>query len=102
MIYTELEYDNKTYEVRFSQAYIDLFKKYCTGGSYHTILYRLFGLLPQDFYHYIQQTYNASFAPSPYLKIYIKTQFVHKQDAINFAAEIERRIKYFIERGDLK
>lgn len=103
MIYTELDtYDNNTYYVRFSWAYIDLFKKYNTGGSYYNILYRLFGLLPQDFYHYLNKQYNASFQPNPYVKCHIRVQFKNKQDAINLANEIDRRIKYFVNRGDFK
>lgn len=101
MIYTELDqYDNGTYYIRFTHAFINLFKEYCTGGTYHTILYRLFGLLPQDFYHYLNTQYNASFQPNPYIKRHIRTQFKNKNDAIKFANEIDRRIKYFIDKGD--
>lgn len=103
MTYTELSsYDNGTYRVAFTNAFIDLFKKYCTGGSYYNILYRLFGLLPQDFYHYINKKYNASFQPNPYVKRHIRVQFKNKDDAINFATEIDNRIKYFIKKGDFK
>ena len=103
MTYTEIDtYENNTYYVRFSADFINLFKQYCTGGSYFNILYRLFGLLPQDFYHYVGTTYNASFQPNPNFKHHIRTQFKNKNDAINFANEIDKRIKYFIDRGDFR
>lgn len=103
MIYTMIDtYDNNTYHVRFTSEFINLFKPYCTRGSYINILYRLFGLLPQDFYHYLHNQYNASFQPNPYIKRHIRVQFKNKQDAIQFANEIDNRIKYFVNRGDFK
>lgn len=103
MTYTEIDtYDNGTFYVRFTHAYVDLFKEYCTGGTYTNILYRLFGLLPQDFYHYLNKQYNASFQPNPYVKRHIRIQFKNKNDAIQFANEIDKRIKYFVDKGDFK
>lgn len=103
MIYTMIDtYENDTYYIRFTHEFINLFKQYCTGGSYVTILYRLFGLLPQDFYHYLNKEYNATFQPNPYIKRHIRVQFKNKTDVIKYANEIDKRIKYFIDRGDFK
>ena len=103
MKYTMLDtYDNNTYYVRFTHDLTALFKQYNTGGSYINILYRLFGLLPQDFYHYLHNQYNATFQPNPYVKRHIRVQFQNKQDAIKLTTEIDNRIKYFVDRGDFK
>ena len=95
-------YEDGTYQVGYERDLIELFQNYCTGGTYHTIIYRLFGLLPQDFYHYLAQEYHAIFQRSPYLKSYIRVKFSKQTDAIRFAQEIETRLKYFIDRGDFK
>ena len=101
MIYTKVDTNEDfTYTVFFTQPFYDIFEKYYTHGSYVTLLYRLFGMLPQDFYHYIGAQYHATFKPSPYVENLIYVRFKNKNDAINYANEIDRRITYCFNRGD--
>lgn len=99
MKYTKIEVnDNETYSIYFTNKFYDIFTPYYQCGSYFNILYRLFGLLPQDFYHMAAQSYNATFQPNPYVKKHIRMQFKNKADAIKLCNEIDSRISYFTSR----
>ena len=55
-MYFKVEQDNDTYVIKMT----DKFYKYTLpyfNQSYFNILYRLFNLLPKDFYHYIGYKY---------------------------------------------
>ena len=98
--YTKLEqYDNGTYGIFFNDAFSDLFAKYCTSGSYFTIVFRLFGLLPYDFFQWCAREFNATFEPNPYIKTHIRMQFKNKSDALKLCAKINARINYYVEQG---
>ena len=57
-----VEAEDKLYLIYFSPKFYDLFDLfYKPEGSYYNILYRLFGLLPQDFYHMLAKEYHAIF-----------------------------------------
>ena len=86
--------EDKTYSIKYSPKFYELFAPYYEGDSYHNVLYRLFGLLPQDFYHMVGAQYNAKFKPSITINTNIYTLFDKKTDAIAFANEIDRRITY--------
>ena len=59
------ENKNNTYSLQFTTYFYDIFRPYITkGGSYYNILYRLFGMQPADFYHWLGATYNAVFKRS--------------------------------------
>ena len=103
MSYTRIEQNpDKTYSLYFNDNFYTIFTPYYRSGSYYTILYRLFGLLPQDFYHYAGATYHATFKPSPHLKSNIYMLFSNKNDIMAFANEIDKRISYCVKRGDFK
>ena len=100
MIYTRIEQmDDNLYSIYFTDKFYEIFRPYYTGGSYFNILYRIFGLLPQDFYHMIGKQYNAIFKPSTVLKNHIHTRF-KKEDALNLCKEIDARLQYCISRED--
>ena len=92
--------EDKTYSLYFDEDFYKYFTKYYKKDSYFNILYRIFGLLPQDFYHYIGATFGAQFKPSPLLHNFIYTFFIDKQNAIAFANEVDRRLTYIIKRED--
>ena len=98
MTYTKIETnDNNTYSIYFNDNFYKFFTPYYRGDSYFNIFYRLFGLLPQQFYHMAEQKYNASFQPNPYVKRHIRLQFKDKKDAIKLCNEIDKRINYLRE-----
>ena len=92
--------EDKTYSLYFDEDFYRHFSQYYIKSSYYNILYRIFGLLPQDFYHYIGATYNASFKPSPNLHDFIYTLFINKSDAIAFSNEVNKRLTQIISRED--
>ena len=92
--------DDNTYSLYFDEDFYKYFNPYYVKSSYYNILYRIFGLLPQDFYHYIGATYNAQFKPSPIIKGFIYTQFKNKNDIIQFANEVDKRLTQIIKRED--
>lgn len=83
--------ENNTYSVYFSEKFYELFQPYYCGGSYWNVLYRVWGLMPRDFYHYCGFTYNAYFKPSDCIRN-VKMFFTKKSDAIAFCDEGDRRI----------
>lgn len=100
MVYTKLEQmDDNLYSIYFTDKFYTIFRPYYKDGSYFNILYRLFNLLPQDYYHMIGKEYNAIFKPSSVLKNHIYIRF-KKEDGIKLCAEIDRRLQYCIDRED--
>lgn len=68
-------------------------------GSYFNVLYRLFGLLPQDFYHYVGSQYGAQFKKNKYIR-HVNMTFREKEKATEFCKELNRRFHYCVQRGD--
>ena len=100
-MYTRIDQNEDfTYSIYFTDKFYEIFNKYYQKDSFFNILYQLFGMLPQDFYHYVGATYGASFKPSKILPNFIHMNFKIKNNAINFANEIDKRIKYCVDRGD--
>ena len=101
MNFTRIEQeDDGLYSVYFSDLFYDYFSPYYNHlGSYFNIFYRLFDLLPQDFYHMVGSNYNAIFKPNPALQQQIYMRF-KKTDAEKFCNEINSRIQYCINLGD--
>lgn len=101
MKFTHIEkMEDDSYMLYFDDDFYKHFTKYYVKSSYSNILYRIFGLLPQDFYHYVGTTYNAHFKPSPYIKTSIRMLFKDKKDAIKFANEVDRRLEQVVKRED--
>ena len=102
MKYTRIQdnAEDNTFSIFWSDNFYAIFQPYCGTGSYNNIYYRLFGLRPRDFYHYVGANYNATFRKSPVLARHVYMRFANKNDAIRFANEIDRRIEYCVHRGD--
>ena len=91
--------ENKTYEVRMTEKFYKYACPFYKKDSYYNIIYRLFNLLPKDFYHYIGTTYHAQFQKSKYIR-HVHMTFKNEKDAKNFCNELNRRFHYCVERGD--
>lgn len=84
--------EDNTFSICFTDAFYKLFSPYYKGRSYWNIMYRLWGLMPRDFYHYCGFTYNAYFKPSDCIR-HVKMFFLNKKDAENFCRDTERRLE---------
>ena len=99
-MYFKIEQDeNKNYEIRMTEKFYNFTQSFYRKDSYFNIFYRLFNLLPKDFYHYIGTHYNAQFQKSKYIR-HIHMTFKNEKDAKNFCKELNRRFHYCVERGD--
>ena len=99
-MYFKIEQDeNKNYEVRMTEKFYEHAYPFYKKDSYFNIFYRLFNLLPKDFYHYIGVQYHAQFQKSKYIR-YVKMSFKKEEDAKDFCKELNRRFHYCIIRGD--
>lgn len=83
--------EDNTYTIWFSEAFYKIFSPCYKGNSYWNVMYRLWDLTPQDFYHYCGATYNAFYKPSDCIR-HIKMFFISKNDAEAFCREAEKRI----------
>ena len=93
-------HENKTYGIRMTNKFYSYTEKFYCGDSYYNMMFRLFGLLPKDFFHYISSKYNAKFEEHPSLKNYIRTVFTNKEDAEKLCRELNRRFQICVKRGD--
>lgn len=101
MNFTEIRKDDDgTYRVYFNENFYSCFIAYYDGDSYFNIYYRLFGLPPKDFYHFLGAKYNAQFKRSSTTPNLIHHYFSKREDAIAFANEVDRRLNYCRSRGD--
>ena len=99
-MYFKIEQDeNKNYEIRMTEKFYNFTQSFYKKDSYFNIFYRLFNLLPKDFYHYVSVYYNAQFQKSKYIR-HIHMTFKNEKDAKNFCKELNRRFHYCVERGD--
>ena len=99
-MYFKIEQDeNKNYEIRMTDKFYSFTHPFYKKDSYFNIFYRLFNLLPKDFYHYIGTTYHAQFQKSKYIR-HVHMTFKNEKDAKNFCNELNRRFHYCVERGD--
>ena len=99
-MYFKIEQDeNKNYEVKMTEKFYEHAYPFYKKDSYFNIFYRLFNLLPKDFYHYIGVQYHAQFQKSKYIR-YVKMSFKKEEDAKDFCKELNRRFHYCIIRGD--
>ena len=99
-MYFKIEQDeNKNYEVKMTEKCYEYAYPFYKKDSYFNIFYRLFNLLPNDFYHYIGVQYHAQFQKSKYIR-YVKMSFKKEEDAKDFCKELNRRFHYCIIRGD--
>lgn len=91
-MYFYVEENDKIYSIRMTEEFYNLTYTYF-HDSYFNIFYRLFDLLPQDFYHYVGAKYHAYFKKSDCLANFVKMYFKNKVDAQNFCAEVNRRFQ---------
>ena len=91
--------EHEHFEVKLAEHFYELVYPFYKKDSYFNIFYRLFNLLPKDFYHYVSYTYHAQFQKSKYIR-HVKMSFKKEEDAKNFCKELERRFLYCVERGD--
>lgn len=98
-MYFKVEQDNDIFDIKMTEKFYKLTSRYF-NDSYFNIFYRLFNLLPQDFYHYVGFKYKARFQKSKYLSNFVKMFFKNKKDAELFCKEINRRFQYCVDRGD--
>lgn len=86
---------NGQWSIYFTAEFYEKFRQYYNhNGSYFNIFYRIFGLLPQDFYHMAAIKYGASFTPNPYYKNHILMFFKNKKDCEALCKEINIRLSY--------
>lgn len=99
-MYFKIEQDeNKNYEIKMTEKFYNYTQSFYKKDSYFNIFYRLFNLLPQDFYHYVGARYQAQFQKSKYI-YHIKMSFKMEQNAKDFCKELNRRFHYCVTRGD--
>lgn len=98
-MYFKVEQDNDVYVIMMTDKFYNYTLPYY-NDSYNNIMYRLFNLLPKDFYHYVGFKYKAQFKKSQYLSNFVKMSFKEKENADNFCKELNRRFQYCINRGD--
>ena len=97
-MYFKVEQDNDIFDIKMTEKFYKLTSRYF-NDSYFNIFYRLFNLLPKDFYHYIGTTYHAQFQKSKYIR-HVHMTFKNEKDAKDFCKELNRRFQYCVERGD--
>lgn len=98
-MYFKVEQDNDIYVIMMTDKFYNYTLPYY-NDSYNNIMYRLFNLLPKDFYHYVGYKYKAQFKKSQYLSNFVKMSFKEKENANIFCKEINRRFHYCVLRGD--
>ena len=89
--------DDNTYSIMFDDPFYEIFYPYYEGNSYFNIMFRLYGLLPQDFFHYVGAQFNAYFKPSKYVPNTVNMYFKTKKDINAFAKDIDTRLSYLIK-----
>lgn len=95
-MYFYIEEDENKYSIKMTEN----FYKYTTPyfhQSYFNIMYRLFDLMPRDFYHYVGYTYHAVFQKSKYIN-FIHMYFENINDAKQFCKELNLRFQYCVDR----
>lgn len=98
-MYFKVEQDEDQFDIKMTDKFYKLALPYF-HDSYFNIMYRLFNLLPKDFYHYVGYKYHARFQKSKYLSNFIKMSFKEEKDANDFCKELNRRFQYCVTRGD--
>ena len=98
-MYFKVEQDNDNYIIMMTEKFYKYTLPYY-NDSYFNIMYRLFNLLPKDFYHYVGFKYKAQFQKSKCLSNFVKMSFKKESDAKEFCKECDRRFHYCVERGD--
>ena len=87
---------NSQWSIYFTAEFYNKFHQYYNhDGSYFNILYRVFGILPQDFYHMAAAVYNASFILNPYYKKHVLMVFKNKNDGERLCKEINTRLSHY-------
>lgn len=90
MFFKVEENDDKTYSIAFTDTFYKKMTPYYRGGSYWNVLYRLFNMLPQDFYHYVGFAYGASFKKSDCIRN-VRMLWNDKENAKKFCDDANKR-----------
>ena len=98
-MYFKIVEEDKKYFIKMTDNFYHFTTKFYKKDSYFNIFYRLFNLLPQDFYHYVGYKYNAFFQRSSCIT-FVKIFFNCEKDAREFCKELNRRFDYCVKRGD--
>ena len=97
-MYFRIEENENKYTIKMTDKFYEYMTPYF-HQSYFNIMYRLFNLLPRDFYHYVGYTYHASFQKSKYIN-FIYMYFESIKDAKEFCKELNKRFQYCVDRKD--
>ena len=97
-MYFRIEENENKYTIKMTDKFYEYMALYF-HQSYFNIMYRLFNLLPRDFYHYLGYTYHASFQKSKYIN-FIHMYFENIKDAKEFCKELNKRFQYCVDRKD--
>lgn len=84
--------EKKEWELAFTSTFYDTMLPYYRGDSYWNVVYRLFGLLPQDCYHYCGFTYNALFRPSDSIR-HVYMYWTDKESAEALCRDLNKRME---------
>lgn len=98
-MYFKVEQDEDCYIIYMKEKFYDYCSPYANGQSFFNITYRLFNLLPKDFYHYVGYKYHAQFKKCDFLR-FVRMTFKEEKDAKDFCKELNRRFHYCVQRGD--
>lgn len=98
-MYFRVEQDGNEYNIKMTEHFYKYTQPYF-NDSFFNIFYRLFNLLPKDFYHYVGYKYKAQFQKSKYLSNFVRMSFSKEKDARDFCKEVNTRFQYCVIRGD--
>lgn len=84
------------YTVRLSNEFYKYVTPYYKGDSYWNIVYRLYNLLPYDFYHYISSVYHAHYRKMDKIR-WFKILFYDKKDCEAFCRDLNTRMEYCVK-----
>lgn len=97
--YSEKWEEDNYYHICFTDDLYDKLRPFYNPAgmnSYFNLFYRLFGLLPNNFFQYIQVTFNAKIKidkPLQFVTFYFQT----KSEAEKFITELNRRMAWVKE-----
>lgn len=85
--------------VGMTNNFYRIMNKYYDGGSYHDVCFRLFGLLPGEYYKYISATYGAKLRRYDNSQRYVRVLFSNRNEAQALIKELNERMSYCVKMG---
>ena len=86
-----------TYGIKMTKEFYNYMYPHFNNLPYFRIAYQLFGLLPQDFYHYVGAHYHAHFKKSDCLENLILMFFKNKADCEALCTELDNRFQRAVD-----